>query len=60
MGLQEDLAGVFTKEVLGVKLVEVEPAIVLSSQKVLELSKSNFMLLLLVLQKSQEVLEALK
>jgi hypothetical protein len=60
MGLQEDLAGVFTKEVLGVKLVEVEPAIVLSSQKVLELSKSNFILLLLVLQKSQEVLEALK
>jgi hypothetical protein len=51
---------VLTNEVLGVKLVEVEPAIVLSSQKVLELSKSNLMLELPLLQKSQEVLEALK
>jgi hypothetical protein len=51
---------VLTKEVLGVKLEEVEPAIVLSSQKALELSKSIFILELLTLEKSQEVLEALK
>jgi hypothetical protein len=51
---------VLTKEVLGVKLLEVEPAIVFSSQKALELSKSSFILVLLLLQKSQEVLDALK
>jgi hypothetical protein len=51
---------VLTKEVLGVKLVEVEPAIVLSSQKALELRRSIFMLVSLLLQKSQEVLEALR
>jgi hypothetical protein len=51
---------VLTKEVLGVKLAEVEPAIVLSSQKALELSRSIFMLVSLLPQKSQEVFEALR
>jgi hypothetical protein len=45
IGLQEDLAGELTKEVLGVKFEEVDPAIVLSSQKVLALNKSSFILL---------------
>jgi hypothetical protein len=45
IGLQDDLAGELTNEVLGVKFVEVEPTIVLSCQKVLALNKSSFMLL---------------
>jgi hypothetical protein len=49
IGLQDDLAGELTNDVLGVKFIEVEPAIVLSCQKVAAPNKSSFILLALLL-----------